>query len=386
MEKVLNLIEKHTNGTCYKSHRYCYETVEMPSVSYDDSDKREFIVQQNGETDNLKSPKNIKAKADLIKNSKPLFKFFLDGSRRTYKIDDIEYGKKIFPIVGGQIGVACCMRENPSKFKKVILENSLALSLPSEANADGNKPELYFNSLTQKINDSPSLKKYNMQFSKILPYESKHPREGEPNFEHKGIAKIHDEMVFNEKSIVAKLYNKNLLNSENYLIKDGTLQYKPMKSGDFRELSKIAKHYQSVVGISKSFNPELCRDRKNRSNATEIAKLKLYERSPAFTYHEPMLGDVKFVIWYLRIRDKQYSASPFDGIVKIEKLLVSETEKNDGLNSDEVDLISANIINERNPVCYGTDNRWANHLYPVYLTEKYLKSLYISDLYFLNLF
>ena len=28
------------------------------------------------------------------------------------------------------------------------------------------------------------------------------------------------------------------------------------------------------------------------------------------------------------------------------------------LDTEEVDLISANIINERNPVCYGEDNRW----------------------------
>ena len=57
-----------------------------------------------------------------------------------------------------------------------------------------------------------------------------------------------------------------------------------------------------------------------------------------------------------------------------------------GLNSDEVDLISANLINERNPVAYGNDARWANHLYPVYLTERFVKSQYISDLHFLNLF
>ena len=47
--------------------------------------------------------------------------------------------------------------------------------------------------------------------------------------------------------------------------------------------------------------------------------------------------------------------------------------------SDVIDIISANIINERNPTCYGTDKRWANHLYPVYVTETFVKSKYISD-------
>jgi hypothetical protein len=42
------------------------------------------------------------------------------------------------------------------------------------------------------------------------------------------------------------------------------------------------------------------------------------------------------------------------------------------------------IINERNPVCYGSDDRWANHLYPIYLTEKYIKSQYLVKLDFLK--
>jgi len=57
-----------------------------------------------------------------------------------------------------------------------------------------------------------------------------------------------------------------------------------------------------------------------------------------------------------------------------------------GLSTDEIDTITANIINERNPVCYGTDARWANHLYPVYMTECYCKNRFKSDYYFMNLF
>ena len=73
-------------------------------------------------------------------------------------------------------------------------------------------------------------------------------------------------------------------------------------------------------------------------------------------------------------------------LVKIEKILITEDEIENGLNSEEIDLITANIINERNPVCYGKDARWANHLYPVYLTENFIKSKYLSDINFLNLF
>ena len=66
--------------------------------------------------------------------------------------------------------------------------------------------------------------------------------------------------------------------------------------------------------------------------------------------------------------------------------LTEEEIAKGGIDTDTVDLISANILNERNPTCYGTDRRWANHLYPVFLTESFVKSKYISTEMFLHLF
>ena len=68
-----------------------------------------------------------------------------------------------------------------------------------------------------------------------------------------------------------------------------------------------------------------------------------------------------------------------------EKIMMDE-EKDTGIDSEEIDLISATLINERTPTCYGTDKRWANHLYPVFLTESYVKSQYMSTEMFLHLF
>jgi hypothetical protein len=194
-------------------------------------------------------------------------------------------------------------------------------------------------------------------------------------------------MIESEKKIVAALSDKQLINQTKYLTKDGSLQYKPMKTSDFKELSKFKNHYKSVVGISKMFNPELCRNKDGKSNADKIADLKLFNRTPVYKYQTEIVGsDVFFAIWYVRIREKEHSASPFAGVVKIEKILITEDEMENGLDSQEVDFITANIINERNPVCYGKDDRWANHLYPIYLTETFIKSKYLSDINFLNLF
>ena len=118
-----------------------------------------------------------------------------------------------------------------------------------------------------------------------------------------------------------------------------------------------------------------------------IAKLPLYHRTPvAYFTNSELLGDIGFAIWYIRIRSFRQTRTPFDGIIKVEKILVTNDEVANGIDSDLVDLLSAHLINERNPVCYGADSRWANHLYPVYLTEQYVKSHYLSTDSFLHLF
>lgn len=53
----------------------------------------------------------MRHRTEICLQGPPLFKYFLDGSRRVYKVDDIQYDKKVFPIVSGQISVACCGRE-----------------------------------------------------------------------------------------------------------------------------------------------------------------------------------------------------------------------------------------------------------------------------------
>ena len=388
MEKILEIVAEQTNGKCYTSFRYCADDeIRVPTLDFDSKEKEiSVVVKEFGETDtNLTKSKSLKLLADKLISGDPLFHFFLDGSRRTYKVDDIEINRNVYPIIAGQIGVACCQRVDPRQFKCAEFERNLVLSLPKAANPNGGDVTLFFNALTGKINKTKRLEKSKIEFSKILSYDSS-KKEGDVKYEHKGIASIQDEMIETEKKIVAYLSTKNLINPDKYLIKDGSLQYAPSKSSNFKELSKFKSHYKCVIGISKMFDPELCRDNNNKSNADKIAMLSNYHRTPAYKYKSERVGNVYFAVWYVRIRESKHTFSPFSGIVKVEKILITDEEIENGLDSQEIDLITANIINERNPVCYGKDTRWANHIYPIYLTESFIKSKYLSDINFLNLF
>jgi hypothetical protein len=195
-------------------------------------------------------------------------------------------------------------------------------------------------------------------------------------------------MIEKEKELVDELVKEGKLNQDNYLIKDGSLEYKISDKlrNDKREYLKFKNNYTWVIGVSKSFNPEVCLDINGKTNPGFIAELPLYHRTPVACYDNEYSGDIQFAVWYIRLRDKKQTKTPFDGIVKIVKILVTDNEIEKGMDSELVNLLSANIINERNPTCYGADSRWANHIYPVYLTESFVKSKYINTETFLKLF
>lgn len=260
--------------------------------------------------------------------------------------------------------------------------------MPDKANADGWDDAAYFASKVKKINESDELKRLGLRFSAILPYTTSKAKLQDVNFDRLAVGVVQDYMVEAEKRMVAELVKNKRLGQDSYLLKDGSLEYKVMKTGrdDLRTLQKIKHNYSWVIGVSKSFNPESCLDHTGKPNSNYIADLPVFHRTPVARYeNRDFLGDIQFGVWYVRIRDKRRTQTPFDGVVKIEKIMMDE-ECERGIDSDVIDLITANIINERNPTCYGTDRRWANHLYPVFLTESYVKSKYISTELFLHLF
>lgn len=386
MGKITLKIAEETNGKSFSAYKYSYDTIGLPFNDYDDQVL--YSVKEYGETIKYKNTINLTAKAKkLIEQQKnganPLFTYFLDGSRRTFKIDDISYNKEVFPIIAGQVGVGCCKRVNKQLniFKYI---NKNVIVLPDRAKQNQWDSDLSFKKLLSDINEM--MLKSNIIIDDIQTYKTYSVKnEDDVDYDKKGIAVIQTIMVEEEKQAVSELASNRILNDSNYLLKDGSLEYRINYKSE-NELKIFRNNYRYVVGVSKSFNPANCVDEKGRSNTSKIVNLDLYHRTPVSMYTSQYNNNMKFAVWYIRIRDKKYTHNAYDGILKIEQILVSEEQVNNGIDSEIVDLISANIINERNPVSYGSDMRWANHLYPVYLTEKYVKSRYIGNTVFLNLF
>ena len=197
-------------------------------------------------------------------------------------------------------------------------------------------------------------------------------------------------MIDKEKEMVDTLVREDKLSATAYLLKDGSLEYAPFGKGKFVNIKDFKGNYRWVIGVSKSFNPELCKVKVGKGdpkpNVRAITKLPPFHRTPVARIRIDRIPDLEFAVWYVRLRRFEHTKTPFDGVVKVEKMIVTPSEERSGISSEAVDMISATLINERNPSCYGSDLRFANHLYPVHLTESYVKSTYMSPAVFMNLF
>jgi hypothetical protein len=255
---------------------------------------------------------------------------------------------------------------------------------------DENKNNNFCRLYCEKINDELQKNQFVVEnkiiLNNILLYKTDGIEEavkGKDKYINRGTAKIQAEMTDKEQLLVYELCKKNKLNDENYLIKDGSLEYNPNFSNlSVNEWNSLRSNYKHVVGVSKSFDPELITDFEGNKLSKTIANLRPFERTKVYRYYsEHSCG--YFAVWYLRIRKNEFRETNYSDVVKCEMVLSNES---DIIKTNLVDLISANIIKEAYPVCFGNDTRWANHLYPIYLTETYCKSHYLSTNIIFNIF
>lgn len=402
MGTILSYINANNEGDfkCYSTKKTSLDDNNTDIVSAENSDRDTTPIDTKGTfaEDDARKVDVVKISNDLIINTPPYFKYFLDGSRHTYKVDDIAIGNKIFPIVAGQIIVGCCYRPNRDTFKKADLINDgglrrkLVISLPKNFHTKG-KPNDFARLYCEQLNNH--LKANNRfaaiketKIDKIVFYKTDGSSIADASdknrYKNSAIAQIQNEMTDEEQFVVNDLCMANKLSSDSWLIKDGSLQYNPQFSNiDKAQWNNMRTNYKHVVGVSKSFDPDLLKNHEGKKLSQIIANLRPFERTKAYKYISEHSAGQTFAVWYLRLRNSNFRETHFSDIVKCEMLMLNPSIP---IKTSIIDVISANIIREAYPVCFGSDTRWANHLYPIYLTETFCKSHYIDNNIFLSLF
>lgn len=321
----------------------------------------------------------IKIKEINRRRNQSRFKYFLDGTRHVYKVGDIAIDGVVYPLAVGQIIVGYCGREGRD-IKIGRFERHLVLSVPVQWDINRQGANFFrrqCDEINAKLRNTELYKKFRIQFDSVIPYgtpDQLQQEMGRNKYLRLATTCIQNEMLDQERMLVQKLVMDGIVSKSDMLIKDGSIEYK--KDFTNRPEAQLANakfnlNFRDVVGVSKGFDPELLSKREPRIG-TMIAELKPMHRTRAYRYS---YEDKSYCVWYLRLRDTINRSNNYADIVKVEMFMTDDKP----IQSTTINSLSAHLINEAYPVCYGKDSRWANHLYPVHVTELFCKSMFIDE-------
>ena len=290
-----------------------------------------------------------------IPPTKPLlFKYFLDGSMNTTTAGHIVDSKgRCLPILLAQVAVAATRLEN-SFLEVEHYNNNNVLYFP-DTFSDFDKNQL------KELATSVSGKS-EIAFDITVDYYEYDRREDPMASARSNVLKTMHDM---EIKLIDRLAQTRKLTRESLLLIDGSLQF-------YQNLSKYREAFQNVVGVAKSFDlhNQVGKGKRAKQVGTLVAGLEHRHRTVA---REVKVRNVSIGSWYLRLHPARRVASIGDGVVKLEVFPEHTPSSKVSLSSSRCQRLSRDVLALRHPATPKTDPRWASHLYPVYMTERYLK-------------
>lgn len=299
------------------------------------------------------SPSNLyRATPPLGRKECHLYRFFIDGSLRTYFLATGVEGNRTFPIELAQIGASVVNRDSCGRLSTFKSDHRVILLVPRGARGISDS---VWNKLKQVPSAGSPFEIVDVDLPDIISGDAKK----DPRDKAGGKARyIMHEM---ETDIIKS--TDGLRDENNWLILDGAV-----KISNF-----IAAPY--LIGVAKSFSKEPLfyfggKKRGEKDITTLLAGLPYAHRTAAFKAYD---GQVAF--WYVRMWEQKELDYPLMGVVKIE--LPCPDKK--PVPADRVDLLSRTLVAERSVTPYGLDRRWHCHIYPIYMAEQTIKNRFFSQ-------
>lgn len=303
-----------------------------------------------------------------VEESRPdhpqLFRYFVDGSEKAtnagYIIDS---EKRYLPIYIAQIAVAATRLEK-DELKIETYRNRNIFFLPNTFS----DPD--FRDANHVVKSAAQSSRWPLEIE-LSSYEVA------PDTDPLDAArmKVLKSMHAMEIGLIMDLANSEKITRNDMLMIDGSLQF-------YQDIDKAKEAFRNVVGVAKSFklHQRIGTSPKSKQVGALVAELKHQHRTPA---HEITVPRVNFSIgaWYLRINpaNRMADLGMDDGVVKLEVFPDDGAASRKPLSTDRCDMISQHVLALRHPTTPSFDRRWASHLYPIHLTEQYIKTRFRDE-------
>jgi len=288
----------------------------------------------------------------LYRPQKHLYRYFIDGSLRTYYLATGIEGHRSFPIELAQIGAAVMQRDDRGTVRPLAGRQRILLLLPKG-------PLGVSDTLWQQLKrlDTPD-----GLFEVIDTTEKNAMTPDEATIENLrtragGIAR--NRMHKLEIAMIGR--TDGLRNEDSWLVLDGAVKLDEFIETPF------------MIGVAKNFRKDpqfqFGRQRTRRDITSILAGLPYAHRTVAFSAHQSQVA-----FWYVRLREQKEVDYPLMGVVKVELPRPDRTP----VDAQLADLLSRALVAERNVTPYGRDSRWHCHLYPIFLAEEAIKNGFYS--------
>jgi hypothetical protein len=286
----------------------------------------------------------------LARCDRHFFRYFLDGSRRSYFIGTALERDRSTPIQVAQIGAAVVHRLDDGSVKAARPRRRLMLLLAKDSLSDHVWEQL-------KAQEGEDLVLEDITEEDQL----NGPMTGTVDLRSRGGGKVNWAMHELEIELTNSLTERG---KDEWLIVDGSLNFEPPISTP------------NTIGVAKSFSkrPVFTIGHGPRAERYPLfrllAGLPVAYRTCAFSAKSGQLA-----FWYVRLREQGAVDYPLMGVIKVEM----RNPSGEAVPSEKIDVISCALVAERHVTPHGRDSRWHVHLYPIYLAEQVIKNSFLSQ-------
>ena len=293
----------------------------------------------------------------LGRTEQHLFRYFLDGSFRSYFLGTVLENERESPVHYAQIGACVLRREDDGSMRRERLQVKNALLVGKQRLSETVWARLA-TLASQADVDLLDLTEKDIVSGVLADFDLRNKAAGKVRFA------MHNLEAETIKALLPQL------SEERWMIVDGSLLFEPTLT----HLGS-AGPIKPVIGVAKNFrkDPQFVFGRGPRAERHSIyrmlAELQAEHRTAAFSARG---GEVVF--WYVRLREQTHLDYPLMGVVKVELANPSQ----EPVPSDLIDQISRALVAERQVTPHGQDRRWHAHLYPIFLAERTVKESLLS--------
>jgi hypothetical protein len=285
-----------------------------------------------------------------------VFRYFQDGSMRSFFAGTALEHDRQTPVIIGQVGCAALEREDNGRLK-IAEHNQRSLLLVG------------FSQISEPVREKLAEIIATLGSNYVLRDIEQHGQEGQDLRR-----RADDAMRFAMSEVEADTLASVIKRDHGWVVYDGAIR---LGKVFYRLKDQFGEKQPPVVSVAKNFSkhPRFKLGRGGKGKELNLWQLlsELPEGNRTLAW-KARTQDRTVATWYLRLRMRRFMDYPLMGVIKVELPVLGAEPP----TSELVTKLSNALLAERTVTPHGLDRRWHAHLYPIFQSERCVKNSFVG--------